>query len=167
MLEKGVLPHVVPLLLGYDPTLSPEVAAALAVPFSPPSSGNSSNSSSADASSTAAGGGGGGGSGQGAAEGLKLLDSGLVRVNMSEARSQHALLASRALARLAGEGRVWFQSGPVFAVLFSSAVMDFFVNASEARSLNNAAMHTASVQNWHHMLVLHFCVLLRACGWEQ
>jgi hypothetical protein len=34
---------------------------------------------------------------------LKLLDSGLVRVNMSEARSQHALLASRALARLGGE----------------------------------------------------------------
>lgn len=82
LLEAGVLPYIVPLLLSYDVTLSPEVSARLQLPFSPPSAALGS---------------------VGVLEGgFKLLDSSLVRPNMQEARSQHALLAAQALGRIAG-----------------------------------------------------------------
>jgi hypothetical protein len=106
LLEVGVLPHVVPLLLAYDPTLSADAAARLAVPFTPGAGG--------------AGGGAGGGKegegGGGGGEGLALLDSPLVRGSQAEARSQHALLAARALGRLAGEERHW-RGGMVWCVV--------------------------------------------------
>jgi hypothetical protein len=82
LLDVGALPYLVPLLLEYDVTLSPEASARLQLPFS------------------SQGGAGGGGISD---VGFKLLDSALVRPNMQEARSQHALLAAQALARLAGK----------------------------------------------------------------
>jgi DnaJ family protein C protein 13 len=88
LLEVGALPYLIPLLLEFDVTLSPDASARLQLPFSAP----------AAASSSAAG----AAAGQGLEGGFKLLDSALVRPNMQEARSQHALLAAQALARLAG-----------------------------------------------------------------
>ncbi|WIA30400.1 hypothetical protein OEZ86_000485 [Tetradesmus obliquus] len=93
LLEVGALPYLIPLLLDYDVTLSPEASARLQLPFSGPAGVSSS------AGATAGQGQQGGGGLEG---GFKLLDSALVRPNMQEARSQHALLAAQALARLAG-----------------------------------------------------------------
>jgi hypothetical protein len=87
----------------YDVTLSHEASTRLQLPFT-----------TTPAAAAAAGGSGqqpGFGQQQqqqqqemgGEASGLRLLDAALVRPNMQEARSQHALLAAQALARLAGE----------------------------------------------------------------
>jgi DnaJ family protein C protein 13 len=97
LLEVGALPYLLPLLLEYDVTLSPEASARLQLPFSGPVAGGS---GAAGAAAAAAGQGQQGASG--IEGGFKLLDSALVRPNMQEARSQHALLAAQALARLAG-----------------------------------------------------------------
>ncbi len=78
MQDVGVLGYVVPLLLEYDTTLGDEAAARVmsTLPFSP---------------------------GRAKEDSFEvLLSGGLVRTNMQEARSQHALLAARALARLMG-----------------------------------------------------------------
>ena len=75
LLEAGALPHIVPLLLGYDSTLAPDAAARLALPFGPAT---------------------------GRDELRAALGAPLMRANVQEARSQQALLAARALARLAG-----------------------------------------------------------------
>ncbi|KAF8069423.1 GRV2 [Scenedesmus sp. PABB004] len=123
LLEVGVLPHVVPLLLEYDVTLSAEAAARLALPFS--AAGAAGGGGAGDGGGAAPGGGAGpaaalapalaaalvpappaaparAAGGGDALAGFRLLDSALVRPNMQEARSQHALLAAQALARLAG-----------------------------------------------------------------
>lgn len=96
LLESGALAVLIPLLLQYDVTLSAEASARLQLPFT-----------TAISSSTAAAGMGADGvqqQGMGPeASGLRLLDMALVRPNMQEARSQHALLAAQALARLAGK----------------------------------------------------------------
>jgi hypothetical protein len=82
----------------YDVTLSQEASTRLQLPFTTP------------AAAAAAGSPGFGQQQQQQQEvgpeagGLRLLDAALVRPNMQEARSQHALLAAQALARLAGEG---------------------------------------------------------------
>lgn len=93
LLESGALAVLIPLLLQYDVTLSAEASARLQLPFT------------ATAASTAsAAGGDSDQAGLGPqASGLRLLDMALVRPNMQEARSQHALLAAQALARLAGK----------------------------------------------------------------
>ncbi|WIA10346.1 hypothetical protein OEZ85_010538 [Tetradesmus obliquus] len=93
LLEVGALPYLIPLLLEYDVTLSPETSARLQLPFSGPA-GVSSSAGAAAGQGQQVGG--------GLEGGFKLLDSALVRPNMQEARSQHALLAAQALARLAG-----------------------------------------------------------------
>jgi DnaJ family protein C protein 13 len=97
LLEVGALPYLIPLLLEYDVTLSPDASARLQLPFSGPVA----------AGSGAAGAAAAAGQGQQGVSGVleggfRLLDSALVRPNMQEARSQHALLAAQALARLAG-----------------------------------------------------------------
>lgn len=101
LLEAGALPYLIPLLLEYDVTLAPEVAARLQLPFSSSSSSAGSGGGAAAGSAAAA-------AADGSASiydaGFRLLDSPLVRPNMQEARSQHALLAAQALARLAGAG---------------------------------------------------------------
>jgi DnaJ family protein C protein 13 len=94
LLEVGALPYLIPLLLEYDVTLSPEASARLQLPFSRPAA--------ACSGAAAAAGQGQHGAAGGLEGGFKLLDSALVRPNMQEARSQHALLAAQALARLAG-----------------------------------------------------------------
>jgi hypothetical protein len=92
LLESGALAVLIPLLLQYDVTLSAEASARLQLPFT------------ATAVSTASAAGDGDQAGLGPqASGLRLLDMALVRPNMQEARSQHALLAAQALARLAGK----------------------------------------------------------------
>jgi hypothetical protein len=89
LLQSGALSVLIPLLLQYDVTLSPEASARLQLPFT--------------TAGAAAGGAGEGQHGSSPdASGLRLLDMALVRPNMQEARSQHALLAAHALARLAG-----------------------------------------------------------------
>jgi hypothetical protein len=94
LLESGALAVLVPLLLQYDITLSREASSRLQLPFT------------TAAGSTATAGAANGVQQQGLeASGLRLLDMALVRPNMQEARSQHALLAAQALARLAGELR--------------------------------------------------------------
>jgi DnaJ family protein C protein 13 len=98
LLEVGALPYLIPLLLEYDVTLSPEASARLQLPFSGPVAAGSS----AAAGAAAAAGQGQQGAAGGLEGGFRLLDSALVRPNMQEARSQHALLAAQALARLAG-----------------------------------------------------------------
>lgn len=114
LLECGALSALIPLLLQYDVTLSPEAAARLQLPFT----------TTAVAGSTAAGAravqqqqqqqqqGFAAAADLGLSPevgGLRLLDAALVRPNMQEARSQHALLAAQALARLAGGVlRCWF-----------------------------------------------------------
>jgi hypothetical protein len=91
LLESGALAVLVPLLLQYDVTLSPEASTRLQLPFT--TAGNAATAAAADGVQQ-----------QGPeASGLRLLDMALVRPNMQEARSQHALLAAQALARLAGE----------------------------------------------------------------
>lgn len=83
LLEVGALPYLVPLLLEYDVTLSPEASARLQLPFSVAVGAPAGE--------------------DGAMErGFKVLDSALVRPNMQEARTQHALLAAQALGRLTG-----------------------------------------------------------------
>lgn len=93
LLECGALAALVPLLLQYDVTLSPETSGRLQLPFTTTAT---SSAGAADGSQQQ----------QQAispdASGLRLLDMALVRPNMQEARSQHALLAAQALARLAG-----------------------------------------------------------------
>lgn len=83
LLEVGALPYLVPLLLEYDVTLSPEASARLQLPFSVAAGTSSGNDGTMERS-------------------FRVLDSALVRPNMQEARSQHALLAAQALGRLAG-----------------------------------------------------------------
>lgn len=94
LLQSGALSVLIPLLLQYDVTLSPEASARLQLPFT--------------TAGAAAGGAGEGQQGPSPdASGLRLLDMALVRPNMQEARSQHALLAAHALARLAGVLVMW------------------------------------------------------------
>lgn len=87
LLEAGVLAALIPLLLQYDVTLSPEASARLQLPFTIATADGSQQQQQA---------------GSAEAAGLRLLDMALVRANMQEARSQHALMAAQALARLAG-----------------------------------------------------------------
>jgi DnaJ family protein C protein 13 len=75
LVEAGALSYIVTLLLGYDSTLAPEAAARLVLPFGP---------------------------GSGPEEVRAALGAPLMRANLQEARSQQALLAARALARLGG-----------------------------------------------------------------
>lgn len=93
LLESGALAVLIPLLLQYDVTLSAEASARLQLPFT---------ATAAVSTASAAGGSDQAGLGP-QASGLRLLDMALVRPNMQEARSQHALLAAQALARLAGK----------------------------------------------------------------
>lgn len=99
MLEAGILGYVIPLLMCYDVTMSEESSRKLQVPFQydtqqeepTPEDGDSADEEKQDAQSR-----------QDADLGFKLLNSPLVRASLSIARSHHALLAVRALARLAG-----------------------------------------------------------------
>jgi len=86
LLEAGVLAALIPLLLQYDVTLSSEASARLQLPFTATADGPQQQQQ----------------AGSFEAAGLRLLDMALVRANMQEARSQHALMAAQALARLAG-----------------------------------------------------------------
>jgi DnaJ family protein C protein 13 len=89
LLESNVLPYLVPLLLQYDVTLSPEASARLQLPFSSAAGAGQQQQQQQQQQPVAE-------------AAFRLLDSGLVRPNMQEARSQHALLAAQALARIAG-----------------------------------------------------------------
>jgi hypothetical protein len=119
LLEIGALPYLIPLLLEYDVTLSPEAAARLQLPFSGPAAASSS-------ASAAAAPGQGQQIGGGLEGGFKLLDSALVRPNMQEARSQHALLAAQALARLAGA----FETMPQPMLLLSHILSEYAADGS-------------------------------------
>lgn len=84
LLEVGALPYLVPLLLEYDVTLSPETSVGLQLPFTATGAAVAADDDRLFEAS------------------FRMLDSALVRPNMQEARSQHALLAAQALGRLAG-----------------------------------------------------------------
>lgn len=77
LLRGGVLTHVTPLLLQYDTSLAPQAAPdERPLPFSDDE--------------------------RAGPQGFQVLDSVMVRPNMAQARSYHALLAAQVLARLAG-----------------------------------------------------------------
>lgn len=150
LLESGALAVLVPLLLQYDVTLSPEASTRLQLPFT--TSSTSATAAAADGVQQ-----------QGPeASGLRLLDMALVRPNMQEARSQHALLAAQALARLAGEPRTLFWT----CALAASSVQ--VVVASTLR-LACWKAPVAAVQVWMFsfgascIVVLCVLVALQAC----
>jgi len=96
LLRAGVLAWAVPLLLGYDGTLAAEARSRLLLPFTPAANAAAATAAAAQRAATA---GAGDDDPSGAFAVLRLP---ALRSNAQEARSQHALLAARALARLAG-----------------------------------------------------------------